>query len=237
MTAPSLPTPTLLAEQAAWLASARGRLLRRISVARRRQILDLGAGYGAVTGELVRRGGGTVVALDRELTAVSHTPALNVNGDALHLPFKNESFDLVFCQCVLLWVADLATAVAEIQRVLEPGGIFIALEPDYAGMIEYPPEIAARDLWLAALARAGAEPEIGRKLPGVLAAEGFDVRVDLLESVERPSLTRFDFLRALPLTPNEQVALASAEAHAQKLTGDWAQLAHLPFCLVTAKRP
>jgi hypothetical protein len=104
-------------------------------------------------------------------------------------------------------------------------------------MIEYPPEVATRDLWLAALARAGAEPEIGRKLPSLLAAQGFTVTVDLLDRLERPSPTRFDFLRALPLTPDEQAMLSQAEAAAQTLTGGWAQSAHLPFCLVTAERP
>ncbi len=233
----ALPDKNLLEEQAAWLAPARGRLLRRVGVARRRRILDLGAGYGAVTGELLRRGGGWVAALDREFTAVSHTPALNVNGDAAHLPFAANTFDLVFGQCVLLWVGDGATAVAEIQRVLEPGGVLIALEPDYAGMIEQPPDIATRDLWLAALARAGAEPEIGRKLPGILAAQGFTVRVDLLEEVKRPSSTRFDFLRQLPLTPAEQTQLARAENAARQLSDDWAQIAHLPFFLISASKP
>ena len=57
---PALPSKTLLEAQAEWLAPARARLLRRVGIARRRRILDLGAGYGAVTGELVRRGGGFV---------------------------------------------------------------------------------------------------------------------------------------------------------------------------------
>ena len=237
MNGPFLPAQTLLEAQADWLAPARGRLLRRVAVARRRRILDLGAGYGAVTGELVRRGGGMVAALDREFTAVTHTPGQNINGNARHLPFKSGAFDLVFCQCVLLWVGDVATAVAEIHRVLEPGGVLIALEPDYAGMIEYPPDIATRDLWLAALARVGAEPEIGRKLPSLLAAQGFGVTVDLLERMERPSPTRFAFLHTLPLTPAEQTALNQAETAAQLLPAHWAQIAHLPFCLITAERP
>lgn len=237
MNTSALPPKNLLEAQAAWLAPARGRLLRRVGVARRRRILDLGAGYGAVTGELRRRGGGWVTALDREFTAVAETSAHNVNGDARCLPFKNATFDLVFCQCVLLWVGDVATAVAEVRRVLEPGGVFIALEPDYAAMIEQPPDIATRDLWLAALARAGAEPKIGRKLPGLLAAQGFDVRVDLLEEVERPSPTRFDFLRTLPLTSPEQAALNQAETAAHRLPEPWVQIAHLPFFLITAERP
>ncbi|MBK8988654.1 MAG: class I SAM-dependent methyltransferase [Chloroflexi bacterium] len=237
----SLPAQPLLAEQANWLAPARGRLLRRVSVARRRRILDLGAGYGAVTGELARRGGGSVVALDREVTAVAaalaQTPALNVGGDALALPFKRAAFDLVFCQCVLLWVGDVATAVAQIHRVLQPGGVLIALEPDYPAMMEYPPESAVGDIWLTALRRVGAEPAVGRKLPGALAAQGFEVTVDLLERLERPSPTRFDFLRTLPLTPDEQAALNRAETAARHLSQPWEHIAHLPFLLITAERP
>lgn len=236
MTSPALPDKPLLEAQSDWLTPARSRLLRRVSVARRRRILDLGAGYGAVTGELLRRGGGFVVALDREETAVAHTPALNLCGDALSLPFLSGAFDLVFCQCVLLWVGAVETAVAEIHRVLQPGGVLIALEPDYAAMIEWPPETAVRDLWLTSLARVGAEPRIGRRLPGLLADLGFRVVVDLFERLERPSATRFDFLRDLLLTSDEQAALRRAETAAQHLSEPWAQIAHLPFCLITAER-
>jgi SAM-dependent methyltransferase len=237
MISPALPNKPLLEAQADWLAPARSKLLRRVSVARRRRILDLGAGYGAVAGELLRRGGGPVFALDLEATAVSHTPAHNICGNALSLPFAAGAFDLVFCQCALLWVGAVETAVAEIHRVLQPGGVLIALEPDYAAMIEEPPEVATRDLWLAVLARAGAEPRIGRRLPRLLAALGFRVTVDLFERLERPSPTRFAFLRDLPLTPDEQVALRQAETAAQHLTEPWAQIAHLPFSLITAERP
>lgn len=237
MISPALPEKPLLEAQADWLAPARSKLLRRVSVARRRRILDLGAGYGAATGELLRRGGGKVFALDLEATAVAHTPAHNICGNALSLPFPTGAFDLVYCQCVLLWVGAAETAVAEIHRVLQPGGALIALEPDYAAMIEAPPEIATRDLWLAALARAGAEPQIGRKLPRLLAALGFRVTVDLFERLERPSPTRFDFLRDLPLTSDEQAALREAEEAARCLTEPWAQIAHLPFALVTAVKP
>ena len=237
---PALPSGELLRMQAEWLAPARARLLRRAGVARRRRILDLGAGYGAVTGELARRGGGFVAALDRVETAVSTGSAQaastgSVCGDARRLPFADSSFDLVFSQCVLLW-AGLTRAAAEIHRVLEPGGVLIALEPDYAGMIEYPPEIETRDIWLAALARAGAEPRIGRLLPGVLAEQGFEVRVDLLDSLVMPSRTRFDFLRTLLLTPDEVEALERAAASAARLGGEWRQIVHLPFFLISATK-
>jgi SAM-dependent methyltransferase len=231
MNSPSLPTTQLLKQQAEWLAPARARLLRGAGIAHRRRILDLGAGYGAVTGELVRRGGGMVVALDLEVTAVTPSVAApGVCANACQLPFAHESFDLVFCQCVLLWVGDMVAAVAtEIHRILQPGGILVALEPDYGGMIEYPPEIASRDLWLSALQRVGAEPLIGRRLPGLLAQQGFQIQTRLLDELAPPSPLRFGFLRTLPLTEEETAVLH----HIEQLTIP-PQVVHLPFMLVTA---
>lgn len=233
MNTSSLPAAHLLQQQAEWLAPARARLLRGVGIAHRRRILDLGAGYGAVTGELVRRGGGLVVALDRELEALRQiATGHRVGGDAFCLPFAKASFDLVFCQCVLMWVGGgVEEAIAEIHRTLQPGGVLAALEPDYGGMIEHPPEIATRDLWLAALQRAGAEPHIGRMLPGLLERQGFQVQTRLLDELAPASPTRFEFLRTLPLTEAETTVLH----HIEQLPTP-PQVVHLPFMLVTAVR-
>ena len=265
MNNPALPSESLLQAQAEWLAPARARLLRRVGIARRRRILDLGAGYGAVTGELARRGGGFVAALDTSTSSVSallNSPAFPICGDALSLPFADNSFDLVFCQCVLMWVTStgsvtdsstgsvtatstgsvtdsstgLVQAVSEIYRVLESRGVLIALEPDYAGMIEHPPEIATKDIWLSALGRVGAEPQIGRKLPVVLAKQGFKVRVDLLDALMPPVVERFDFLRTLPLTNDESWLLEAAVTKAAHLQDHWQQVVHLPFFLISATK-
>lgn len=49
-------------------------------------------------------------------------PNVNVIGDAHRLPFRSESLDAVFCQAVLEHVSQPPVVVAEIQRVLQPGG-------------------------------------------------------------------------------------------------------------------
>jgi SAM-dependent methyltransferase len=236
-----LPPADLLRRQARWLAPARARLLRRVAIARRRSLLDLGAGRGAVTGELVRRCGGRVIALDDAMDGLREEAepfagAVRVCGGVMRLPFADGAFDLVFCQCALMWMAPAAAAVGEIWRVLQTGGVLVALEPDYGGMIEHPPAVATRDLWQAALTRAGADPLIGRKLPGLLDASRFDVRVDLPPELLPPEPARFDLLRGLPLTGEEQTALRLIEEEEKAVPGGWARVAYLPFFLVTATK-
>jgi SAM-dependent methyltransferase len=246
----SLPTAALLRQQAEWLAPMRARLLRRVAIARRASVLDLGAGYGAVSHELARRASGQVVALDLALAplltipAAPATPDYDTPADAVRcvcadgscLPFPNAAFDLVFCQCFLMWAAAPAGVVAEVGRVVQPGGVFVAIEPDYGGMIEHPPAIATRELWLAALERAGATPHAGRMLPGWLEVCGFEVQVDLLPGMLPPSSARFEFLRGLPLTRKERAALRRIEKKDRALGETWQRIAHLPFIMVTGTR-
>ncbi|HSH02756.1 MAG TPA: class I SAM-dependent methyltransferase [Anaerolineae bacterium] len=231
----ALPPADLLRAQADWLGAARSRLLRRAGIARRRRILDLGAGYGAVTEELVRRGGGEVVALDRQWEALRGIEgAWRVGGEGEVLPFRRGVFDLVWAQCFFLWVGrdSWAEVIGEIRRVLDEGGVLVAIEPDYGGMMEYPAEVASRDLWLAGLTRAGAEPLVGRMLPSWLAEVGFEVEVGLLERVEVAEGARWDLLAGLPLTAEENGRMMEA----RRWEVEKRPFVHLPFFLITAWR-
>lgn len=235
----ALPPAQLLIQQAEWLAPARRRLLRQVQIARRQRVLDLGAGFGAVTPELVRRSGGQVFALDLEINALrseksTFATAFRVGGHAANLPFKNETFDLVFSQLTLLWVSPLETALEQIHRILKREGALVALEPDYEAMIEYPPEIASKHLWVKGLSRAGADPSIGRKLPGLLAAQGFDVQISLFDTLYAPHPLRLEFLQDLPFSKPERQQLDHITFEVSLRTQPWGQLAHLPFFLIAA---
>lgn len=52
-------------------------------------------------------------------------------SDALHLPFADSSFDKVICSEVLEHIPDYAAALAEINRVLKPGGSFALSVPRF----------------------------------------------------------------------------------------------------------
>lgn len=84
------------------------------------RVLDLGSGTGAAA-PVFRDG--QVVALDpvAQMLALSPIP-LRVEGVGEHLPFADSSFDAVFCAYVFRNLTSVQQTVAEINRVLRPGG-------------------------------------------------------------------------------------------------------------------
>jgi SAM-dependent methyltransferase len=91
-----------------------------------RATLDLGCGEGRVSRDLVERGH-RVTGIDASPTLLeaareAHPEGRYLLADSADLPFPDDSFDLVIAYCVLMDVDDLPGTVAEIGRVLEPGG-------------------------------------------------------------------------------------------------------------------
>jgi SAM-dependent methyltransferase len=108
-------------------------------------VLDVGAGFGRHVFECARRGA-HVVALDYADDEVAHTRdtlgAMIVDGeitidkligvlqgDARRLPFPDDTFDVVITSEVLEHIQDDVGAIAEMVRVLKPGGRFAATVP------------------------------------------------------------------------------------------------------------
>ncbi|GAA1736607.1 demethylmenaquinone methyltransferase [Luedemannella helvata] len=94
--------------------------------------LDLAAGTGVSTQELARSGA-TVVGADLSLGMLTagrrrrpDVPLLA--GDALALPFADESFDAVTISFGLRNVVDTAGALRELARVTRPGGRIVVCE-------------------------------------------------------------------------------------------------------------
>jgi SAM-dependent methyltransferase len=95
-------------------------------------VVDLASGSGPVARELARPGR-TVVGVDLSAAELELAEKRGagplVQADARVLPFRDGSVDVVTSALGLVVVRPLATLVAEIARVLRPGGVLAAIAP------------------------------------------------------------------------------------------------------------
>ena len=92
-------------------------------------VLEVGCGEGELAWRLVRELGVSLVALDQSARMVELARARGVDarvGDLQELAFEDGSFDVVVAGWMLYHVADLDRGLAEIARVLRPGGRLVA---------------------------------------------------------------------------------------------------------------
>lgn len=94
--------------------------------------LDLACGTGDIAFELAERGA-SVVGLDItprmiELARARDPAARFLVGDMMSLPFADNTFDIVTTGYGLRNVPDLVVSIAEIRRVLVPGGQLLSLD-------------------------------------------------------------------------------------------------------------
>ncbi len=107
------------------------------------QVLDLATGTGDLAMALLSAGAAGVVAVDfsAEMLMAAWTklePRFDgrvylARGDALALPFADQTFDRVTSAFLLRNLADLRQGLPEMLRVLKPGGRMVALEITRAG--------------------------------------------------------------------------------------------------------
>ncbi|HEY4460168.1 MAG TPA: methyltransferase domain-containing protein [Pseudonocardiaceae bacterium] len=93
------------------------------------EALDAACGTGRHTRRLVELGHRvTGVDLTPEMLAIAEKSVPQADfrvADLLDLPFADESFDLVVCGLALAHLPDLGAGIAELGRVLRPGGRLI----------------------------------------------------------------------------------------------------------------
>jgi ubiquinone/menaquinone biosynthesis C-methylase UbiE len=171
----------------ACLGRWRAELLRDLSG----EVLEVGAGTGSTLGLYPKAVTRLVMAepdphMRHKLLEKRGTIEVS-DAAAEKLPFENESFDAVVCSLVLCSVRDQKAALAEIARVLKPGGKLVFLEhvaadgkPDrlkWQGRIE--------PVWKHLMGNC----HLTRRTEAAIAAAGLDI-----ESIQRESIRK-----ALPI--------------------------------------
>src|SRR5215213_7304835 len=101
-----------------------------------RRVLDAGCGLGYGARMLARSGAKSVVGVDiaeAVVHAAGETAGPDVDlqvGDVRALPFPDASFDAVVCFEVIEHVEERSETLAELRRVLAPGGIVLVSSPN-----------------------------------------------------------------------------------------------------------
>jgi SAM-dependent methyltransferase len=151
------------------------------------RLLDAGCGPGTITLGLARAvAPGETVGIDVERSVVERAQALaseqrlpNVRfevGNALRLPFEDQSFDAVFAHTLLEHLSDPIAALHEARRVLRPGGMIGLRDCDWGSGVFWPPDPAvqrAMDLYERVWQHNGGQPYCGRQFRALLREAGF----------------------------------------------------------------
>ncbi len=197
------------------------RLVDRIGVAPRWQVLDLGCGPLGVLDVLADRVGptGRVVGVDREprfLAMAAQSLSERglgavelVEGDATATGLPTGSFDLVHERLVLNNVPRPADVVAEMTRLACAGGHVAVQDVDWISWTCVPAHPDWHRLADAAAAAWSGDVHVGRRLPALLRGAGLvDVGVDAHTRVFRPG------------EPYHTLLLRFAEIHRERILGD-----------------
>jgi SAM-dependent methyltransferase len=104
-----------------------------------KRYLDIGVGTGGDAIELVRRHGVEVVGVDSSAAMVAEARwrglAQAMVGDARALPFDAALFDGAWSDRTFQHLAEPGEALAEMVRVVRPGGLVVVADPDYGTQV------------------------------------------------------------------------------------------------------
>ena len=139
---PQILTPEILATvehlHSGGLATTREQA-KRVALTEDSRVLDVGCGIGGPARYLAHSYGCRVDGIDLtpELIETGRVLTKRCNladrvtlrrGNALDLPYSDQTFDVVWCQNVSMNIADKAGLLAGVYRVLKSGGLFTATE-------------------------------------------------------------------------------------------------------------
>jgi SAM-dependent methyltransferase len=200
------------------------------------RVLAAGCGVGHEARYIRRRLGGEVVGIDTDLPAgadPSEDGLTLMEASVLELPFPGGHFDAVFYHHVIEHVCDPGRSLAELARVLHPGGWLYVGTPNRHRMVgylgSYDASLRQKILWNAADYRARLAGRFRNELGAHAGYSQAELRRLLaVDFVDHRPLTgeylRFKYGRRLPRpvmraiagTPVREVAAAAVYAVARR---------------------
>lgn len=183
-----------LEAQAANVWPKESEVLRRQGLARDARVLEIGCGPGFVTERLlglVPDGSVTGIDNDPYMIELAERRLAQLGGVEVRTGsvsatgFSDASFDAATARLVFQHLPDPVPALAELRRVLRPGGRLFVTDIDSSwGLLldPEPPHFEEVNAAIAAMRTArGGNPTLGRRLPVMLAETGFtELALDLV---------------------------------------------------------
>ena len=188
---------------------ARTPLVAAVVDGRPQRVLEVGCGWGELAERLEHETGAEVVAVDLSPRMVELARGRGVDasvGDVQDLPFDDESFDAVVAAWMLYHVADLDRGLAELARVLRPGGRLVAVTNSVFHLHELR-ELVGSGRSSITFSRETGEAILGRHFASVR-REDIDGMLEFadrraVEEYVRASISMSPFVANLPATVDE----------------------------------
>lgn len=173
------------------VVAQRARVLEMLAPQPGERVLDIGVGPGLLAQDIARLVGseGRLVGLDTApamitmaKTRLAALPQADcVEGDATKLGFDDAAFDAAVSTQVYEYVADMPKALAELHRVLRPGGRVLILDTDWRSIVWHSSDAARMEKVLACWDDHLADPHLPATLRPLLKRAGFaTLRVEIV---------------------------------------------------------
>jgi arsenite methyltransferase len=168
------------------VVAQRKQVLQALDLAAGEHVLDIGSGPGLLAHDMVVAVGreGRVCGIDRSEAMVTMSRkrcagqpwAEFRSADAAKLPYPDNSFDAAVSTQVYEYVRDIPAALAELHRVVRPGGRAAILDTDYGSLVIHTEDAARMARVLAAWDQHFVHADLPRALSRQLREAGFAVR-------------------------------------------------------------